>query len=272
MIEFTVNKEITKRDIVWSNKSEKILETLKYHPESKPNGLHHQLKISDCTLDDAGDYKIKIKDNKVTVKLVVKELPVKFERQLEDKSLLENSTATFECTLSKPNKIVKWYLNGVELQDNDNIQKSEARCKHTLIISKIPKDHAGILTCKVFDKEGDVEIASSTCNVTVKEIPTDFVKQLANIKCNEKESAIFECTLNKILPTDQVKWFKNGVEVTGSDNIEIKSDGVKQYLVIKKSAVDDSGSYSIKINDLTSSATCKVKGKNVFLINKILLK
>ena len=244
------------------------METHKYRPESKPDGLNHQLKISDCTLDDAGDYKIKIKDTEMTVKLLVKELPVKFEKLLEDKNFTENSTATFECILSKPNKIVQWYLNGVQLQDNDNIQKSEDRCKHTLTISKIPKDYAGILTCKVFDNEGEGEVASSSCNVIIKEMPTDFVKPLSNVKCNEKETVTFECTLNKVLPIDEVKWFKNGVEVTGSNNVIIKSDGYKQYLVIKNSAVDDSGCYSIKINDLTSSATCKVKGKNIFRLLK----
>ena len=173
---------------------------------------------------------------------------------------MENSTATFECLLSKPNKIVKWYLNGVELQNNENIEKSEVKCKHTLTVSKIPKDFAGQLSCKVFDKEGEVDVASSSCNVTVKEMPTDFVKPLSNVKCNEKDTVTFECTLNKILPTDQVKWFKDGVEVDCAENVEIKSDGVKQFLVIKKTSVDDSGNYSVKIKDLTCSAVCRVKG------------
>ncbi len=284
VISCVTNKEIAKRDLVWSTKSEKIFETLKFRTESKPDGLNHQLTISDCSLDDAGVFKIKVKDTEVTVNLIVKgiyrilcleslffniffqflELPVSFEKPLKDQTVMENSTGTFECTLSKPNQKVKWFMNGIEISDADNVYKSAARCNHTLTLSKIPKDFTGVLTCKVFDKED--EVATSSCNITVKEMPTDIIKPLSNVKCTEKETVTFELALNKVIPSEQIKWFKNGVELTNLENIEIKSDGVKQFLIIKKSAVDDSGNYSVKIDELTSSAICKVKG----IINAII--
>lgn len=72
IIEFITNKSINKKDISMSFNSSKIFEGLKYRYESKNENCVHQMLITECSLEDSGDYQIKIKDVEVFNKLVVK--------------------------------------------------------------------------------------------------------------------------------------------------------------------------------------------------------
>lgn len=81
------------------------------------------------------------------------------------------------------------------------------------------------------------------------------------MKCKEKDDILFECQFNKVLPEDQITWFKNGAEIKKDDRTFISADGLRHFLSIRNATVDDAGNYSIKIRDLNSSASCKVKGE-----------
>ncbi len=71
-LEATLSREVEKRDIRWTIGTTKISESLKYNIEYNPKSQKHILTIKECTLKDTGDYTIHVRNDKFTVKLLVK--------------------------------------------------------------------------------------------------------------------------------------------------------------------------------------------------------
>jgi hypothetical protein len=129
-----------------------------------------------------------------------------------------------------------------------------------LSIEDVLMTDAGKVKCIVLNENGD-QVLESEANLNVNEMPVSIVRGLSNVKCMEKEEAKFSCKLNKEVKPEDVKWFKDDVELTDDmDGITFESDGVKQNLIIDKAKLDDSGTFTIKVKDANSSAKLKVKG------------
>lgn len=269
-LEALLSKELAKRDVTWSFNSSKIGESLKYNQECEKELLKHRLVVRDCTLEDSGEYKISARNDKFTVKLLVKELPCKFGKPLSDQNPTEHNNVSFDVNLTKPNHKVKWFLNGNELAENDKYSPKQVdKTRFSLEIKDVLLTDEGVVKCVVFNDK-DEEIASSECKLTVKEIPLDIDKGLSNKRCMETEEVKFECVLNKEVNPEDIGWFRDGMKLKDGDEngrIQLISEGPKQYLVVKNSNLDDSGNYEMRIKGVKSSASLKVKGKSFFNIN-----
>ena len=74
--------------------------------------------------------------------------------------------------------------------------------------------------------------------------------------------ARFDCSvLHGVGHEDTVEWLKNSRHLVASDNCEVLSDNGKHALIIKCCRIDDIGSYSVKVGDLTSAASLSIKGQ-----------
>lgn len=67
----------------------------------------------------------------------------------------------------------------------------------------------------------------------------------------EDEAAELTCELSK--PDVQVKWFKDGVEVTATEHVALVTDGTKRSMKIDRSVMDDAATYQCQI--VTSAAS-----------------
>ena len=187
------------------------------------------------------------------------ELPPAFRKPLIDTTVLEDSPASFECILTKEGFNVKWYLNNTELTDEKRFDIASNKSRQSLTINKCALTDAGEVTCKIIDQAGN-EITSSTCKLTVNEKPVGIEKPLKNVKAEEKSEINFYCELNKAVAPENIKWFKDGVEITPDERIEIRCDGPKLYLSIKNARLDDAGKYEMRFGDVSTSANCTVIG------------
>ena len=71
-LEALLSKAMNKRDASWSLKGAKLSESLKFNQECERDFLKHRLVVRECTLDDTGEYTISVRNDKCTVKLLVK--------------------------------------------------------------------------------------------------------------------------------------------------------------------------------------------------------
>lgn len=69
---------------------------------------------------------------------------------------------------------------------------------------------------------------------------------------------ILECTVSS--PRCSATWYKGKEELVSSDRIEILADSCSHKLVIQQVAVEDEGTYSIKVGEHTSKAKLMVEG------------
>ena len=91
------------------------------------------------------------------------------------------------------------------------------------------------------------------------ELPTTFVRPLANITVNEKQKLHLECEVSR--PDKPAQWFKDNKPVTASARIRLISDGSVHSLDIDSAELDDEAVYKIVVNGAESSADVLVEGK-----------
>lgn len=77
----------------------------------------------------------------------------------------------------------------------------------------------------------------------------------------EGDKVTFTCEVNsEVLPGT---WFKDGQELSGSDNLDITANGGIREIIIQRVTVEDRGYYSFEIGDKTSGGLLVVLGKNL---------
>lgn len=68
------------------------------------------------------------------------------------------------------------------------------------------------------------------------------------------------CELSKAVA--DVKWFKNGTEITPSKNIAISTDGKKRILTVRKAEKANIGEYTCDCGSDKTSANLNIEGQS----------
>lgn len=271
-LEAILSKAINKKDVAWSFKDTKVTSSIRHGQECDRSAITHRLKIRDCTLSDSGEYTITARKGSCKVNLTVKELPCKFTKPLSDQNTTEYSNATFDCALSKPNHTVKWFVNDVEVTDGEKYQPRQIdQLKFALDIKNVLKPDEARVKVKVYNEAG-TEVLQSEAKLTVSDLPVDVFKGLSNIRCMEKDEVKFECEFNKEVKPEDVRWFKDGIKLTNNEDdgrIQFVHEGRKQFLVISSALVSDIGSFEIKVLDVNSVGSLKVKEEEIIFVKKL---
>lgn len=106
------------------------------------------------------------------------------------------------------------------------------------------------LTIQDLDKEDNNEVFAcclekqtdkTETSLVLTEFKYKFTKILKSARLIEKDTLTLACELNDA--RGDVKWTKNGEEVTGDKRIEIVKDGRKRKLIIRDAKVIDTGDY-----------------------------
>jgi len=246
-------------EVNWTYNDKPVVESdhIKIASEENKRGL----VISNCKTDDSGVVSCNIGDKLSTsAKLIVEELPCEITKLLGDKDATEHDYVSFEVTLSKPNHTVKWFLNGVEMNNNKRFKPKQVdETRFAIDIDDLDLNDAGEIKVVVFNSKGE-QVTQSEANLFVKEPPLQIVKGLTNLRVDERNEAMFECKFNRAPKFDEVEWYKDD-EKLSEENSRIKflNDGKKQFLIIKDAQLADIGNYKIKVNDVESAASLKVK-------------
>ncbi len=91
-----------------------------------------------------------------------------------------------------------------------------------------------------------------------------IIYPLKDKTCVENQSVKFEIELNKPELLKKLIWEKDGTQINleNIDDYELKENGNKYLLTIKKAKFSDEGKYTVKIldTDVNSSANLSVSG------------
>jgi titin len=94
----------------------------------------------------------------------------------------------------------------------------------------------------------------------VLELPVEFVTKLKDVQAKEKETATFECELNR--EVSDIKWLKAGIEIKPDETkYRIFNEGNKSILEILDCQLDDTSDYAIVVRGRKSAAQLNVEGK-----------
>jgi hypothetical protein len=246
--------------------------------------LHHKLnlKIDTCSTEDAGTYIVTIGGKRSEARLKVKEIPVVFKRPLEDQRAKETQSCTFDCTVNRTDKPVKWFINDNLITPEDlvsgkySIGQDKNRLHLTINNLDLDKDNNCEVTCQCGDK------AKTSAKLKVDEDDIKFVERLVDIGIKELDTVQFVCRLNKTSyisrPNEElrVKWLIKNKEITDSDlkaensRYTIEQVDTVLKLSIKDVQGDDSGEVACQVNNtLTTTAMLAVEEEPVYFVKKL---
>ncbi|KAM4037757.1 myosin-binding protein C, slow-type isoform 8-T8 [Anomaloglossus baeobatrachus] len=157
----------------------------------------------------------------------------------------------FVVELADPTVELKWYKNGQEIRPSTKYIFEHKGNQRILFINNCTlADDAAYQVCA-----GDEKCSTE---LFVREPPVLVTKELENISTYCGERVEMECEVSD--EDANVKWFKNGVEITNEprSRYRLKVDGKKHTLIIDEADRGDSATYSVMTTGGQSAAQLQV--------------
>ncbi|XP_049802567.1 obscurin isoform X3 [Schistocerca nitens] len=249
-----------KPDVKWLKNGEELKADGK-HIITEVDGPTHTLTIKGTTRNDSGTYSCEVindhgwkKDEGV---LNVRCAP-EFKRDLSDLQANEGDTnIEFNVKVDAyPKPKVKWFLGDIDITEKKNeFTCTEEEGTYKLVIKEVTTELSGKYTCKVVN---DLGTSESSSNLTVNFKPK-FKKPLKDVEVDEGDSLTLtiECDA---YPEPNVKWYKDGNEVSADARIKITRDSTRKesysmsFTLVKSS---DAGEYEARAENKMGTSSTK---------------
>ncbi|XP_029385917.1 obscurin-like protein 1 [Echeneis naucrates] len=230
--------------VSWYKDGQKLQES--ENIKLKIEGPYRRLKILSSGVEDSGEYVCDTADDSIFFHLSITEPPVRIVSPSQSQMELCQQTSermVLSCEISRPNAVVRWYRDGLEVEENDNLILEVDGIYRRLIIPKTTVKDSAEYVCDTADD-------SVTFFVNIAEPPVRFLRPRKTASRIEKlagEALCLDCEVSR--SNAEVTWKKNGEEVEDSRNITILEDGVMRQLTIHSLTVEDAGQYVCDAKD-----------------------
>ncbi|XP_008299427.1 obscurin isoform X6 [Stegastes partitus] len=224
-------------------------------------GNTHKLTINPLQLSDSGEYVCDVNTDEMYFSLLVKDMKVKFIRQLENIVSPKGSSLTLQCEINKPKGDVQWLKDGQEISPSRRHTIRAQGRERSFTIHQLVEEDAGEYVC-----ESTGDRTSATVTVETPRV-VEFIAELRNITVCEGEDAIFKCVVS---PEDtKLAWRLNGKQVALNERTVISSNGLCHMLCINNCMVSDSGRVTADAEGLVSEAELQVQEQQVLFTKKM---
>ncbi|CAB0012839.1 unnamed protein product [Nesidiocoris tenuis] len=238
----------------------------------------HTLTINAIKNTDAGDYSCQLTNLHGTTtdhgQVYVKTAPTFVKGMGHVMAQEKDTNVGFTVQVASfPKGKVRWFCKETEVKETDsNFAFKEMDDSYTLIIKEVSASSAGMYRCKIENEYGSNE---STAELTVLCRPT-FKSGLKNVTVNEGDTLTLRIEIEGT-PDPELKWYKDGTELTESAHIKITRDKqrVETYeLTVNLVKEEDGGEYEVRaVNEMgtaVTKSTVIVQGAQDFRLPQIL--
>uniref|UniRef100_A0A3B3Q3E2 Obscurin-like protein 1 n=1 Tax=Paramormyrops kingsleyae TaxID=1676925 RepID=A0A3B3Q3E2_9TELE len=263
--EIVLSCELSRQNgtVNWYKDGQKLQES--ENIKIKSEGPYRRLKILHGTAEDSGEYVCDTADDSIFFQLNITEAPVRIVSPSQSQMELCQQTServVLSCELSRANAPVRWYRDGLEVEENDNLILEVDGIYRRLIIPETTVQDSAEYVCDTADD-------SVTFFVNIAEPPVRFVrprKMASTVESIVGDPVVLECEVSRA--SAQVSWKKDGEEMEESRNITIIEDGISRQLTIRSSRLEDSGQYICDAKDDVMDFTVKISEKPVKILSK----
>ncbi|MEE6489031.1 hypothetical protein FKM82_015464 [Ascaphus truei] len=226
----------------WYRDGVEVEETESVRLES--DGKHRRLIIPIAGSQDSGEFVCDAGDDSVFYNVTVTETPVKIVNTSDDTEhkCLNGERMVLSCEVSRENAPVRWYRDGVEVEETESVRLESDGKHRRLIIPNARSQDSGEFVCDAGDD-------SVFYNVTVTEPPVKIVNTSDDTehKCLSGERVVLSCEVSR--EKAPVRWYRDGVEVEETENVRLESDGKHRRLIIPTAGIQDSGEFVCDAGD-----------------------
>ncbi|XP_067369922.1 obscurin [Channa argus] len=218
--------------------------------QMRKKDLQVEMKISDISLDDTGDYACICGEHRTTARIMVNERVIKFLQELKNIQVQEGNGVTLCCELSKPGIPVHWRKLDNVLTNGEKYQMKQIGSKLELLIKKSQPEDSGTYSCVC----GDIKTSAT---IIITPIPVTFKQKLRNQEAVEEGSVTLRCELSKAgVP---VEWSKDGQLLKEGVKYQMKQEGRVAEIIIKNLILKDTGEYCCFVGTVVTSAEIKIR-------------
>ncbi|XP_029314434.1 obscurin-like protein 1 isoform X7 [Cottoperca gobio] len=249
--------------VSWYKDGQKLQES--ENIKLKVEGPYRRLKIISSGVEDSGEYVCDTADASIFFHLSITEPPVRIVSPSQSQMELCQQTSermVLSCEISRPNAVVRWYRDGLEVEENENLILEVDGVYRRLIIPETTVKDSAEYVCDTADD-------SMTFFVNIAEPPVRFVrprKMTGRVDKVAGETLVLECEVSR--SNAEVSWKKNGEEVEDSRNITILEDGVMRQLTVHSLTIEDAGQYLCDAKDDVMDFHVKVQELPVRILGK----
>ncbi|XP_039673499.1 obscurin-like protein 1 isoform X5 [Perca fluviatilis] len=249
--------------VSWYKDGQKLQESEKI--KLKIEGPYRRLKIISSGVEDSGEYVCDTADASIFFHLSITEPPVRIVSPSQSQMELCQQTSermVLSCEISRPNAVVRWYRDGLEVEENDNLILEVDGVYRRLIIPETTVKDSAEYVCDTADE-------SVTFFVNIAEPPVRFIrprKMAGRVDKVVGETLVLDCEVSR--SNAEVTWKKHGEEVEDSKNITILEDGVMRQLTVHSLTMEDAGQYVCDAKDDVMDFNVNVQELPVKILGK----
>ncbi|XP_040888099.1 obscurin-like protein 1a isoform X1 [Toxotes jaculatrix] len=228
-------------------------------------GPYRRLTIFCGAVEDGGEYVCKTDGDSVFFQLTVTEPPVRIvspgESELE-LTHLASERLELSCEISQSDAPVRWYRDGLEVDEGPNLILEANGAKRRLVIPMPTVEDTGEYIC-------DTEDDSVAFLVTITEPPVTLTRPKnapEKLESFAGKPVVLEIEVSR--PSAEVKWWLNGKEIEENRNVTITEDGLIRRLTIHVPTPEDSGKYTCDAVDDQIDFQVKVSEPPVKILRK----
>ncbi|NXN44776.1 OBSL1 protein, partial [Rhinoptilus africanus] len=217
---------------------------------------------------DTGEFICDAGDASVSYHILVTEPPVRIlhppQRSLE---LPAQAPGRLElrCELSVPDAPVRWFKDGLEVDETDNLLLLAEGAWRCLLIPRSSAEDTGEYICETKDE-------AVSFDVKVSELPVRILQPLRPppvVTVSPGETVTLGCELSRA--DAPVRWAKEGVRLEAGGSLVLEEEGAHRRLVIPAVQAEHSGKYLCAAADDTVTFTVQVLDPLVRILERDVL-
>ncbi|NXL36362.1 OBSL1 protein, partial [Glaucidium brasilianum] len=231
-------------------------------------GPRHQLVLPCARPQDTGEFVCNAGDVSVSYHISVAELPVRIlhpaQRSLE-LPVQVPGRVELRCELSVPDAPVRWFKDGLEVDETDNLLLLAEGPWRCLLIPRSSAEDAGEYICESKDE-------AVSFDVKVSEPPVRILqprRPLPVVTVSPGETVTLDCELSRA--DAPVFWAKEGTRLEAGGSLVLEEEGAHRRLVIPMAVAEHSGKYICTAADDTVTFTVQVSDPLVRILERDVL-
>ncbi|XP_061588373.1 obscurin isoform X3 [Cololabis saira] len=229
-----------KTEVKWYKDGKLLTSGKTIHTESK--GKSRQLVIDSVERKDVGEYFCEAGSEKMAFKIHGAEAQsIFFNKESVQKEVKAtvSQKATLSCEVVDSNTEVKWYKDGKLLTSSKTVHtESKGKSRH-LVIESLDKKDAGEYFCEVGTEKLNFKLQVADTQVQSAFFKKESVQK--EVKASVSQKATLSCEVADV--KTEVKWYKDGKQLTASKTVHTESKGKSRQLVIDNIERKDTGEY-----------------------------
>ncbi|XP_041506018.1 obscurin-like protein 1 isoform X1 [Microtus oregoni] len=231
------------------------------HLTTAQDGRVHRLSIRGVLLTDQGTYGCESHHDRTLARLSVRPRQLRELRPLEDVTVIEGGSATFQLELSQEGVTGEWAQGGVLLHPGPKCHIYAEGRTHRLVLSDLGLADSG---CVSFT----ADTLRCAARLSVREVPVTFVRGPQDLEVTEGDTATFECELSQTL-ADAV-WEKDGQALSLSPRLRLQALGTRRLLLLRRCNSSDAGTYSCVVGTARAGpARLTVREREVCVLREL---